>query len=149
MGTASTASVSGGNLVETLYVARGITEAEVGRLEALPEGRGETRAAAARDRMRCLVAAARGCASVGELLAKLARLFDTATGTMFSSVHKAKGLEADKVFILKPEWMPHPKAKQGWELEQEWNLWYVAVTRARRELWWVRGTAAEEEEDAE
>jgi superfamily I DNA/RNA helicase len=33
--------------------------------------------------------------------------------------------------------MPHPKAKEAWEKEQERNLLYVAITRARKELWWV------------
>ena len=54
------------------------------------------------------------------------------------TVHKMKGLEADKVWVIKPEVIPHPRAK-GWQLEQEWNILYVAVTRARRELVVVGG----------
>lgn len=125
---------------DVLLAASMVTEREVERLLALPEGRGETRAAGAQDRLRCLHAAAAGCGTVRQLREKLVALFEQGErGTMFSSVHKAKGLEADRVWVLKPELMPFPKAREGWELEQEWNLWYVAVTRARRELWWVRG----------
>lgn len=59
----------------------------------------------------------------------------------FSSVHRAKGLEADRVFILLPDGagMPHPLAKTDWEREQEYNLLYVAITRARNELIFVHG----------
>lgn len=58
---------------------------------------------------------------------------------MLSTIHKAKGLEAERVFILKPDLMPHPKAKRGWEIDQENNLRYVAITRSKRELYLVNG----------
>jgi superfamily I DNA/RNA helicase len=55
-----------------------------------------------------------------------------------STVHRAKGLEADRVFILAPEKLPLVWAgQQAWETEQEQNLRYVALTRARRELYFV------------
>lgn len=50
---------------------------------------------------------------------------------ILSTIHKAKGLEENRVFILEPEKMPHPKAKQGWQLEQEMNIKYVAFSRAK------------------
>lgn len=73
-------------------------------------------------------------------------------GIMFSSVHKAKGLEANNVFILIPRGagMPHPMAKSKWQLEQEMNLKYVAITRAIENLTWVTDSSAplsKEEED--
>ncbi len=60
-------------------------------------------------------------------------------GIRLSSIHKAKGLEADRVFLLEPEGatVPHPMAKSAWQVEQEWNLRYVAITRAIRELVYV------------
>jgi superfamily I DNA/RNA helicase len=66
-------------------------------------------------------------------------LFDDNRGAVYlSTVHKAKGLEADRVFILKPERLPLKWAgQQAWEYEQEMNLKYVAVTRARQELIFV------------
>jgi DNA helicase-2/ATP-dependent DNA helicase PcrA len=48
-----------------------------------------------------------------------------------SSVHKSKGLEWNRVFILdRQQFMPSKMAKQDWQMKQENNLIYVAVTRA-------------------
>jgi superfamily I DNA/RNA helicase len=55
----------------------------------------------------------------------------------FSSVHRAKGLEADNVFIIKPSSMPSPRAKKQWEQVQEQNIRYVAFTRAKDTLYMV------------
>ena len=53
---------------------------------------------------------------------------------MLSTVHKAKGLEADNVFILCPSHLPSPYAKKEWEKISENNLTYVAYTRAKHTL---------------
>jgi len=63
---------------------------------------------------------------------------DTHSGIILSSVHRAKGLEAERVFILKPELMPHPLASSEQELQQEMNIKYVAITRAKKELYIVQ-----------
>jgi hypothetical protein len=52
-----------------------------------------------------------------------------------STVHRAKGQEWPRVFILEWDKMPHPKAVRAEEKEQEEHLRYVAVTRAKRELY--------------
>lgn len=57
--------------------------------------------------------------------------------TRLSTVHRAKGLEADRVFILKPELMPSSYARMSWERKQEENLRYVALTRAKEALHFV------------
>lgn len=50
---------------------------------------------------------------------------------VLSSVHKSKGLEWPTVYLLgRRELMPSPWAKQDWQMGQERNLAYVAVTRA-------------------
>ncbi len=54
-----------------------------------------------------------------------------------STIHKAKGLEADRVFILAPDKLPHPLAKSAAEVQQEDNLHYVAITRAKHELYYI------------
>lgn len=52
-----------------------------------------------------------------------------------SSVHKFKGHERKRVFLLgRNEYMPSPYARQQWQREQEDNLIYVAVTRAMETL---------------
>lgn len=62
---------------------------------------------------------------------------------VLSSIHKAKGREWPRVFILGyDDWMPHPMAKMPWEQEQEQNLIYVAKTRAERNLVFVLGAKA-------
>lgn len=54
---------------------------------------------------------------------------------ILSSVHKAKGMEWDRVFLLgRRGFMPAKFAKLNWQKVQEDNLIYVAVTRAKREL---------------
>ncbi len=58
---------------------------------------------------------------------------------VFSTVHKSKGLEFHSVYILNPEnkLMPHPAAKKDWQVSQEYNLIYVALTRAKRSLYFL------------
>jgi superfamily I DNA/RNA helicase len=48
-----------------------------------------------------------------------------------STIHKAKGLEADRVFIVDKHKMPAKWAKTQSDMEQERNLEYVAITRAK------------------
>lgn len=56
-----------------------------------------------------------------------------------STIHRAKGLENDRVFILNYDQLPEIRPNQkDWEKEQEWNLKYVAITRAKQELYMVR-----------
>jgi len=62
---------------------------------------------------------------------------DTGDVIWLSTVHRAKGLEADRVFILRPELMPHPNAKTSSQKEQEGNLEYVAYTRAKDMLFFI------------
>jgi DNA helicase-2/ATP-dependent DNA helicase PcrA len=53
---------------------------------------------------------------------------------MLCTIHKAKGLEWETVFILDKHLMPSKYAKQEWQLKQEYNLTYVAITRAKLHL---------------
>lgn len=128
-----------GSMAAVVRRAEEITAGEVDKYMQLSDGRGESRARAAQDRMECFLACSQGCTGVGEMRSKLEEVFrEDRAGIVLSSVHKAKGLEADRVWVLNGELMPHPKAKRGWEMQQEMNLKYVAVTRARKELVWVR-----------
>ena len=102
----------------------------------------DARLIAVQDRYDCLLAFCEGAETVETVTKKIESVFtDDANGTgiRLSSVHKAKGLEAKRVFILriKGAEMPHPMAKSAWERQQEQNILYVAITRAIEELVWV------------
>ncbi len=74
-----------------------------------------------------------------QLAATIADIFgEDRAGVTLSTVHKAKGLEAPTVWILKPRCLPYlERAKSAWQREQEQNLFYVAVTRAMERLVFV------------
>jgi len=73
------------------------------------------------------------CESVEELNAAIDDLFtEDRPGVTLSTVHRAKGLESERVFILRPDKLPLVwKGQQAWQYEQELNLKYVAVTRVK------------------
>jgi len=60
-----------------------------------------------------------------------------ASGVTISTMHKAKGLEYEIVFIpdANDGLIPHRKAKLAAEIEEERRLFYVAVTRAKSRLY--------------
>lgn len=96
------------------------------------------------DRYDCIMAFSADCKSVKEVIQKIQDLFTDerhGEGVKFSTGHKAKGLEWNRVFLLMPEGagIPHPMAKTPQQKEQEWNLLYVMITRAISELYYVRG----------
>lgn len=62
---------------------------------------------------------------------------DKADGVTFGTIHSVKGLEADHTYIISPDLMPHPKASQDWELDQEYNMEYVAYTRHKQSITFV------------
>jgi len=91
------------------------------------------------DRADTIEALSEGCHSFVDLEAKIAQVFsDDQQGVTFSTVHRAKGTEANRVFILEPRLMPHPKASKPWEVQQEKNIMYVSRTRAKEALYFVR-----------
>ena len=94
------------------------------------------------DRHDCLLAFAEGAATVDDVTRRIEAVFTddrNGKGIKLSSIHKAKGLEAKRVFLLEPHGatVPHPMAKTSWQREQEMNLRYVAITRAIEELVYV------------
>jgi 2'-5' RNA ligase len=94
-----------------------------------------------------------GVKVAGDLVSVIKDLFvnDPSPAINFSSVHKAKGLEADHCYIQRPDLMPHPmstKTEDPIAMQQEENLEYVAITRAKKTLTWVLPPPKEGEEDA-
>ena len=68
-----------------------------------------------------------------ELIDKISNIFSDRKkgGISLSTIHKAKGLEANNVYIACRHLMPSSRAKKDWEIRQEYNLMYVAYTRAK------------------
>jgi superfamily I DNA/RNA helicase len=91
-----------------------------------------------------------GRVSVDTLIGQILALFDDdgqgRQSITLATVHKSKGLEWDRVFILDAhKLMPSKWARQPWQRQQEINLQYVAITRARRELYYVSSDALRRE----
>lgn len=107
------------------------------------------------DRVTCLKEITSQCTSIRQLTDTIRDLFSDSSDedkVVLSSIHRAKGLEADRVAIIDTECIPMLKACRGcrgagcplcgqrgtrsqpWEIQQEYNLAYVAVTRAKKEL---------------
>ena len=102
----------------------------------------EARLIALKDRHDCLVCFTDEARTVRDVIVKIESIFTddkVNPGIRLSSVHKAKGLEADRVFLLQPKGaeVMHPMAKSEWGKEQNRNLLYVAITRAKTELVYV------------
>lgn len=93
------------------------------------------------DKVKCIRLIAESCLTINDIYYKLDALFDdvqNGRAICLSTIHKAKGLEANNVFILLPNKLPLVwKNQQPWEYEQEMNLKYVAITRAKKVLYWV------------
>jgi superfamily I DNA/RNA helicase len=86
------------------------------------------------DQAEMLAALADGARNVEEIYSRAEALFsDDGLGLAgvitCSSVHKAKGLEADRVFVMKDTLRE--------TTQEEMNICYVAVTRAKKEMVWV------------
>lgn len=79
--------------------------------------------------------------TIDSLVAKIDLMFtDTATTSgriVLSTIHKAKGLEYDTVFILDRHLIPSKYAKRPEQVRQERNLMYVAITRAKLDLRYI------------
>ncbi len=81
--------------------------------------------------------------TIPDLISKIDLMFtddalNSSSRVTLSTVHKSKGLEYPDVFILDFEkYMPSKFAKQPWQLVQENNLIYVAVTRAKLNLYYI------------
>jgi len=54
-----------------------------------------------------------------------------------ATIHKSKGLEAERVIILDQHLIPSKYATQEWQKEQENNLNYVAITRSMGYLGYI------------
>ena len=92
------------------------------------------------DMINALEILAEGINTSEEIIEKIEEIFprrDKKDGISLSTIHKAKGLEADNVYIACESLMPSKSAKKDWEIRQEYNLMYVAYTRAKKTLGFI------------
>ncbi|CAM5998775.1 unnamed protein product [Sphagnum balticum] len=69
-----------------------------------------------------------------EVIDLVKKLGTSNRGPIFSTIHKAKGLENEKAYIIRPDLMPAFYATTEEAKQQEANLQYVAITRAKEQL---------------
>lgn len=97
------------------------------------------------DKILAIQAVSEGITSKQEVINRLKDIFvsdvetddnDVITNDLIhlSTVHRAKGLECENVFILCPSLMPSKLARVAWEIESEKNIVYVAWSRAKNTL---------------
>lgn len=91
---------------------------------------------------------ANGGSRVSDVVEAIEEIFDDNVSDKglitLCSTHKSKGMEWSTVYLLDREaLMPSKMAKQEWQLAQEINLIYVAVTRAKQTLIEVTGVVEE------
>jgi DNA helicase-2/ATP-dependent DNA helicase PcrA len=95
-----------------------------------------------KDKIDCILFLSADCRSMEDVYETIRRLFsdvNQSNAVRLTSIHRAKGLEANRVFIIHPEQIPHRMAVAPWEQQQETNLAYVAITRAISQLFFVDG----------
>lgn len=90
------------------------------------------------DMINALGILAENYSTKSELIGHIDEMFDeNREGVILSTIHKAKGLEADNVYVLCNSSMPSKLAKKDWEKSAEQNLIYVAYTRAKKKLGFI------------
>jgi DNA helicase-2/ATP-dependent DNA helicase PcrA len=106
---------------------------EISKLSASKKQAAQTRIDYIRDQVDTIDALSDGLAEVEELITRIEGLFSESQGPAIvcSTVHKAKGLEAPKVFVLTGTL--YCNGKRLGEPEEA-NIHYVAVTRAKQVL---------------
>lgn len=70
-------------------------------------------------------------------------LDDDPDTVVFASGHRSKGLEWDRVIVLRPDLMPHPSAELEADIRQEQHIEYVVLTRGKTSLWICNDTRPE------
>lgn len=92
------------------------------------------------DQINAIRLLSEGLVNGSQTIARIRSIFsESAQGICLSTIHKSKGLEYSRVFILCPEKLWHERSMQmQWTTEQEDNLVYVAYTRAKNYLGFIR-----------
>ncbi len=93
-----------------------------------------------RDKIESIEVIASGLKFATQAIDRIELIFkdDQKSGIALSTVHKAKGLESDNVYIICPKKFYNKRAmKLAWSAQQETNLVYVAYTRPKFKLGFI------------
>jgi DNA helicase II / ATP-dependent DNA helicase PcrA len=71
---------------------------------------------------------------VEDMLLMVRRLSESRSGPIFATIHKAKGLEHEHIYVLRPDQLGGFGDLSPEQQKQEDNLHYVAITRAKETL---------------
>jgi superfamily I DNA/RNA helicase len=112
----------------------------------------EEKAEEINDQVETLKALAEGASSVHEIESRLTTLFqdsdkNSSPSVILSSVHKSKGLEWEKVYILRDTFnrkrpanaAPINPVAEAARAKEEANIYYVALTRTKKHLVMIEG----------
>ena len=73
--------------------------------------------------------------SMSDLKELISSIFKEDTdGVRLMTIHRSKGLEAENVFLARPDLIPSKYAETDLEVIQEGNLMFVAITRAKNKF---------------
>lgn len=93
------------------------------------------------DRIDCILAVGENVSDLEKVKTTLNEIFsdyNIKNAINLSTCHKSKGLESDRVVIILPQKLPLCwKGQKEWQYQQEMNLKYVALTRAKKELLFI------------
>ena len=120
-------------------IIKGARDHAMNQCEKLAFSGKQAQADALQDRCDTLIAIAEGAIDLQDVNNRIERLFSDANtegAVIFSSIHRSKGLEANRVTLMFPEIGDFlaSKAKTAEAATQEDNLFYVAYTRAKTQL---------------
>lgn len=84
------------------------------------------------DKTSILILLSKHSKDINELKYKINEIFtEKENSVLLLTIHKSKGLESERVYILNNNLTPSKYAKSKWEFDQEKNLEYVSYTRAK------------------
>lgn len=116
---------------------------KIKEIENLTRRKHESAIQGVEDKYDCIMSVMDSCESIEQVITKLETLFSdhSIAGYQFSSVHRAKGLQAETVYILNPDKLPlRWKNQMPHEVEQEMNIKYVCLTRSTNRMVFVEPT---------
>ena len=92
------------------------------------------------DKVKAIEILSEGLTKCSEVINHIDEIFkdDNGQGICLSTIHKSKGLESNRVFVLCPDKLFLKSAMRiPWQAEQEKNLVYVLITRAKHYLGYI------------